>query len=221
MGRISDWPLVVLGQGLLGPAVPAAILFGFWAARRRFLEEPGPHVRTLGRVALVGVTVGWIGGLPLALQQVGVLGLDPMQAQMLSMPHMFTGVFCGVGYVALIALVAHRLQGRGRTDGVVVTALSATGKRSMSAYLAQSVLCAPLLTAWGMGLAAGMTSWTMFLFAVGVWLLTVAGAYALERAGRRGPAEVLLRRLAYRRTTRTLAPSTGEGEGSPQEHTTR
>lgn len=38
----------------------------------------------------------------------------------------------------------------------------------------------------------------MFLFAVGVWLVTVVAAHALERAGRRGPAEVLLRRLAYR-----------------------
>ncbi|WP_087098069.1 DUF418 domain-containing protein [Nocardiopsis sp. JB363] len=220
VGRISAWPLIVLGQGLLGLAVPAAILFGFWAARRRFLEEPGRHRRTLTRVAIVGITVGWLGGLPLALQQIGVLGLDPMQAQMLSMPHMFTGVFCGVGYVALIALVAHRIQEHGRTGGVVVTALSATGKRSLSAYLAQSVLCAPLLAAWGAGLAADMTSWTMFLFAIGVWLVTVVAAYALERAGRRGPAEVLLRRLAYRRATAAVTPSPGGDDLSPQEHTT-
>ncbi len=35
------------------------------------------------------------------------------------------------------------------------------------------------------------------LFAFAVWLVTVAGAYALERAGRRGPAEAVLRRLMY------------------------
>ncbi|MBR8744433.1 DUF418 domain-containing protein [Nocardiopsis sp. MG754419] len=207
LARISAWPLVVLGQGLLGLVVPTAILFGFWAARRSFLEEPGRHLRTLRLTAIVGITVGWLGGLPLALQQIGVLGLDPLQAQMLTMPHMLSGLFCGVGYVALIALVAHRFQERGRTDGVVLTALSATGKRSMSAYLAQSVLCAPLLAAWGLGLAAYLTSWTMFLFATGVWLVTVVAAYALERAGRRGPAEVLLRRLAYRPRTRPSAPA--------------
>jgi uncharacterized membrane protein YeiB len=37
------------------------------------------------------------------------------------------------------------------------------------------------------------------LVAVGTWLLTVAAAFWLDRAGRRGPAEVLLRRLTYRK----------------------
>ncbi|MER6626311.1 DUF418 domain-containing protein, partial [Streptomyces sp. NPDC000931] len=177
--RLLNWPLVSIGQGLLGLVVPTAILLGFWAARRRFLEEPGSHLRTLRRVAVVGIGVGWVGGLPEALTQVGVLDLTGDQGLMLTFPHMLTGLFGGLGYVALIALVAHRLQERGRTGGVVVTALTATGKRSMSAYLAQSVLCAPILAAWGLGLAAYMSSWTMFLYAVAVWLVTVAGAYAL------------------------------------------
>jgi uncharacterized protein len=65
---------------------------------------------------------------------------------------------------------------------------------------------------------------------VGVWLVTVAGAYALERAGRRGPAEVLLRRLAYRGTGRGSSegapggdgtgPPPGPGGGKGQERTT-
>lgn len=218
LGRISTWPLIVIGQGLFGLAVPAAILFGFWAAHRRFLEEPGRRLKALGWIAAVGVTVGWLGGLPLALQQVGVLGLDPMQAQMLTMPHMLTGLFCGLGYIALISLIAHRIQERGRAS-MVVSALSATGKRSLSAYLAQSVLCAPILAAWGLGLGAHLTSWSMFLFAIGVWLTTVLASYALERAGRRGPAEVLLRKCAYRRTDRpaVVSPREGAEPGSPRE----
>jgi uncharacterized protein len=75
--------------------------------------------------------------------------------------------------------------------------VSAVGKRSLSCYLAHSLLFAPVLAAWGLGLGEHLSSWTMALFAVGVWLLTVAGAYALERAGRRGPAEAVLRRLMY------------------------
>ena len=64
------------------------------------------------------------------------------------------------------------------------------------------MLCAPLLSAWGFGLGAVLGSAQLALFAIGVWLVTVIVAYALERAGRRGPAEVLLRRLVYgRRTT--------------------
>jgi uncharacterized membrane protein YeiB len=38
----------------------------------------------------------------------------------------------------------------------------------------------------------------MATFAVGVWLVTAVAAYHLERTGRRGPAEVVLRRLVYR-----------------------
>ncbi|WP_017590394.1 DUF418 domain-containing protein [Nocardiopsis ganjiahuensis] len=219
--RVATWPLVTVGQGLLGLAVPTAILLGFWAARRRFLEEPGRHLNLLRVVAVTGISVGWLGGLPMALAQIGVWDLSATQGQMLTMPHMLTGLFCGIGYVALIALIAHRLQERGRTPGVVVTALSATGKRSLSAYLAQSVLCAPVLAAWGLGLAAHMSSWTMFLYAVGVWLVTVAAAYAMERADRRGPAEVLLRRLSYRRTAGAAGPPPGKApEGESQERTT-
>jgi uncharacterized protein len=84
----------------------------------------------------------------------------------------------------------------------VVTALAAVGKRSLSCYLAQSVLFAPVLAAWGLGLGAHLHSATMALYATGVWLATVVLAYLLERAGQRGPAEVLLRRLAYRRPVR-------------------
>lgn len=211
--RLLTWPLLSLSQGLVGLAVPTAILLGFWAGRRRILEEPGRHPVLLRRVALVGIGVGWLGGLPTGLAQVGVWGLSPPQNSMLSMPHMVTGLAGGVGYVALITLVSHRLQERGRADDVMVVALSATGKRSLSAYLAQSLLCAPLLAAWGLGLGAGLTSWSMFLFAVGVWSMTVVAAYALERAGRRGPAEVLLRRLAYRRPERRSAGGDTTAEG--------
>ncbi len=219
--RVATWPLVSVSQGLLGLAVPAAILFGYWAGRRRFLEEPGRHLRLLRTVAVAGISVGWLGGLPMALTQVGVWELSGAQGMMLTMPHMLSGLFCGVGYVALIALVAHRLQVRGRDRGVVVTALSATGKRSLSAYLAQSVLCAPILAAWGLGLGEYMSSWTMFLYAVGVWLVTVVAAYAMERANRRGPAEVLLRRLSYRRTTgAATAAAEGTAEGEFQERAT-
>lgn len=218
--RIMTWPLTALGQGLLGLAVPAAILLGFLAARHRILEEPGHHRRFLRRTAVLGIAVGWLGGLPLALAQIELWDLAEAQGDFLTFPHMFTGLCGGLGYIALIALVAHRVQQRG--VGPIATAISATGKRSLSAYLAQSVLSAPILTAWGLGLGAHLTSWTMFLFAIGVWALTVVAAFALERAGRRGPAEVLLRRLTYRNGSGRPhgAPAPPPGGYSGQTHTT-
>ncbi|GHC81040.1 hypothetical protein GCM10007079_20420 [Nocardiopsis terrae] len=55
-----------------------------------------------------------------------------------------------------------------------------------------------MLAAWGLGLGAHLSSWSASLLAVLTWGATVAGAAALERVDRRGPAEVLLRRLTYR-----------------------
>ncbi|MEV4037123.1 DUF418 domain-containing protein [Streptomyces umbrinus] len=190
-------------------------LLGFWAARRRVLEEPGRHRTLLRRTAVIGITVGWLGALPAALAHVGALDV-PADAQSeegaLTLLRDVTGNAAGLGYVAAVALFVHWWSSRrarvgagaGADAGVevgvgatVVTAVSAVGKRSLSCYLAHSLLFAPVLAAWGLGLGEHLSSWTMALFAVGVWLITVAGAYALERAGRRGPAEAVLRRLMY------------------------
>ncbi|MFE7273407.1 DUF418 domain-containing protein [Streptomyces sp. NPDC057623] len=193
-------PLALVGGGYL------VFLLGFWAARRRVLEEPGRHLRLLRRTAVGGITVGWLGGLPAALAHVGVLKV-PDEAQSeegaLTILRDVTGNAAGIGYVAAAALFAHwwtqRRAGRpGGWGGRAVVAVSAVGKRSLSCYLAHSLMFSPLLAAWGLGLGEHLTSATMVVFAVAVWSVTVAGAYALERAGRRGPVETLLRRLAYR-----------------------
>ncbi|MFC7326540.1 DUF418 domain-containing protein [Marinactinospora rubrisoli] len=196
--RIGIWLVIMVTQGFVLLAVPVAVLLAFWAARHRVLEEPGRHLPLLRAVAAGGITLGWVSAVPHALDHVRVLEVSAGATEAFVTPLGLTGLLAGLGYVAAFALVAHRIGSRG-AHGRVVTALSAVGKRSMSAYLAQSVLCAPLLSAWGLGLGGSFGSWQMAAFAVGVWLVTVAGAYALERAGRRGPAETALRRLAYPR----------------------
>ncbi|WP_026119945.1 DUF418 domain-containing protein [Nocardiopsis potens] len=195
--RISTWPVIVLGQGLLGLTVPVAILLAFWAARRRVLEEPWNHLRLLRATAAVGIPAGWLGGLPYALDHVGVLDVPASADWVFALTQMSTGLLCGLGYVALFGLIGARLHGR--APGPVGGAVAAVGKRSLTCYLAQSVLCAPLLSAWGLGLGGVLGSAAMALFAAGVWLATVLLAVGLERSGRRGPAEAALRRLAYRR----------------------
>ncbi len=197
--RIATWPTVVIGQGLLTLAVPTAIVLAFWAARRRILEEPWHHLPLLRRTAVVGIAVGWLGPVPNALIHLGLITVPEAAVWVFSIVQLATGLVGGIGYVALFGLIGARL--RGRPLGRFGTAVSAVGKRSMSCYIGQSVLCAPILSAWGLGLGAHLGSASMALFAVGVWLATLAFAVLLERAGKRGPAEVALRRLAYRRTT--------------------
>jgi uncharacterized protein len=196
--RLGTWLFVTLA-GTVSFGGHAVMLLGFWAARRRVLEEPGNHLRMLRWTAVVGLAIGWLGGLPAALAHIGVLEVPPAAVSEQGALRLLadgTGLAAGLGYVALFGLLAHRLPQWARRHPAVV-AVAAVGKRSLSCYLAHSLIFAPLLAAWGLGLGALLGSATMAAFAVGVWLVTVVGAYAMDRAGQRGPAEVLLRRLAY------------------------
>ncbi|ANY05264.1 DUF418 domain-containing protein [Pseudonocardia sp. HH130630-07] len=194
--RLALWAVLTPAQGVLGLAVPAAVLLGMWSARRRVLERPQDHLRLLRVTAVAGIAVGWGAGLPHALAHTGVVGGLDGVLWMFSGLQMATGVACGIGYVAVFGLIGHRLAGR--APGPVSSAVTAVGKRSLSCYVGQSVLCAPVLAAWGLGLGASLGSAGMALYAVGVWLVTLVFAVLLERRGAPGPAEVLLRRLTYR-----------------------
>ncbi|MBR8741206.1 hypothetical protein DSY14_05600 [Nocardiopsis sp. MG754419] len=193
--RLPTWVLTLF-SGLITLALPTAFLIGLLAARHRLLDEPARHLPLLRRLAVVGITIGWLAGALIALQHVGVIGTAyaPVVAEL----HVFTGIFAGVGYAALFGLVAHGLAGRGPRRSLPVRALVSLGRRSLSGYLAQSVVWGLFLAAWGLGLGVHLSSWSAVLVAVVTWLATVAGAHALDRAGRRGPAEVLLRTLTYR-----------------------
>lgn len=189
--RTLAWPGVTAATLVLGTA-PIAMLLGVWAARRRVLDEPGRHLRLLRWTAGAGIAIGWTGGLPLALMEA--------PGGVIVWLHSMCGLPCGVGYAAAFGLLAHAMSAR-RRRAIPVVALAAVGRRSLSCYLTHSVIFAPLLAAWGLGLGAHLTSATMALFATGVWLTTVFGAYLLESTGKPGPAEAVLRRLIYRPTS--------------------
>ena len=197
--RLLSWSVITPAQALIGLVVPITVLVAILAARSRVLEDPGAHLPALRRTAFIGIGIGWGVGIVAAAQNADLLGVSRGMDSGIAAVHGLAGMFCGVGYVAAFGLVAARLEARGipsRTAG----ALQAVGKRSLTFYLAQSVVFAPLMCAWGLGLGAHLSSWSIALIAVATWLLTVALAVLLERAGRRGPAEVLLRRLAYPRS---------------------
>jgi uncharacterized protein len=199
LARLQFWPFLVLFQGLVTLVIPIMLLLAFWAARQRILEEPGRHLPLLRRVAVVGLAVGWSFGLVHAIDHIGP-GLVPEQVfWVFSASQSASGLFGGLGYVALFGLIGHRIAARNQPLGAGTVAVTAVGKRSLSCYLAQSMICAPVLAAWGLGLGGVFGSAEAALFAVGVWVLTVVLAYAQERAGQRGPAEVLLRQLVYPR----------------------
>ena len=174
-------------------------MIGIWAARRRLLENPGEHLALLRKVAFWGIGVGVLGGVPAALIDVEVWQPGRTVDLGVSWLHLVTGYAGGFGYAAAIALISRRVGDRSdRPAGPVATALAATGQRSMTSYLLQSLAWAIIVPPYALGLGASLTDAQAVGIGTGVWLVTVLLAELQRRAGfRQGPAEWLLRRMTY------------------------
>lgn len=199
--------LVVATPVLVGSLVPLAAV-GVLLGRRRVLEDPAAHLPLLRTLALVGMPVSVLGALPLVLAAVGAIAADPVALYLLGVLHGATGVGGALGLLGLVGwAVAARARRGHPAPGPGLGALVAVGRRSMTCYLLQSVLFAILLEPWSLGLGVGAGTARIALIAIGVWLVTVAVSVALERAGRAGPAEWAIRRLAYGRPSAGPAPA--------------
>ncbi|MEU8301889.1 DUF418 domain-containing protein [Micromonospora sp. NPDC048909] len=197
--RVTEWPATVL---TMLPMI-LFIWIGAWAARRRLLDDPARHRRLLRRGAAIGLTVAVLGGLPMALLAGGFLHVDAATGGHAKLLYESAGLFGGIGYASLFGLLALRVSTwpAGARRHLPITALAALGRRSLSGYLVQSVAWLVLASPFALALGDRLGSPTFVAAgcAVLVWLATLAGAYLLHRRARRGPAEVLLRRLAYGR----------------------
>jgi uncharacterized membrane protein YeiB len=161
------------------------------------LDRPWEHRAALRRIAGIGIPVGLLGGLPFALTVGGYWNPSTGVNFLLGLLHASSGVAAGAGYVALFGLWAVARRNLGRTGAVA--ALAATGERSLTCYLWQSLVLAPVLSAWGLGLGDDIGTAAAYGLALAVWASSVLLAVALSQAGSRGPAEKLLRRLSYPR----------------------
>ena len=191
--RAVEW--VAAPFGLL-PVVTAALV-GVVAARHRVLEDPVAHLRLLRRTATTGLVLAVAGGLPSGLivgGWVAAPGVAP--SCVLATLHAVTGVAGGLGMAAAVGLLARRPRVR---TSRAVAAVAATGRRSLSAYLSQSVVFVLLLTLPLGGLGAHLGTFSAAVVALAVWVLAVLGSAGLDRAGRQGPAEWLMRRLLHQR----------------------
>ncbi|HWS39108.1 MAG TPA: DUF418 domain-containing protein [Actinoplanes sp.] len=195
--------LFVAGLGPIGflPLFAAGLLAG----RVRLLERPDQFRRLLPAVAVTGAGIAVAGAQPIALMLAGVITPPAQPVQELAGAlHSGTGMLGGIGYAALFALSARRWaadqQTPGRRPGALVTAIAATGQRSMSCYLMQSVTWAVVFTPFLLNLSGTLTVTTTALLATATWSLTVLIADRMRRSGIRGPFENLTRHLTYRGT---------------------
>jgi len=187
---------IAIGAPILAITASGAFLFGIWAARRKLYEQPEQHRQTLRRIVAIGVPLSFLGGVPLALYTSGLLTATDARIIPVAGLHALTGFAGGPAYAALIVLWSTRVR---RTP--LVTAIQATGQRSLTSYLTQSVVWTIVFAPFLFDLGHRMTLWQSVLLAVATWSLTVCVADLMRRRGSRGPFEVLLRRLTYRRQT--------------------
>lgn len=176
-GNLAMWVIVAPATVLTSMVLPS-VLLGAWLAGRGPVERPEGYRGRLAVVVLGGLVV------PVA----GALFADGSRV-FVAWHQGVGGVLAGVGYLALIALVA-----AGRT-GVPGRVLAATGKRSLSAYLAQTVLMALTAGVLRLGGVDSLALGWQLVVAGAVWAVTVLLCGVAERYGVRGPAERLLRQL--------------------------
>lgn len=191
--RVRDWFTA-------WPVLPyylAPMLLGVLAARRRILEEPARHAALLLVTISGGFALSILSGLPEAL-----IALGRWQPANEPAWDTFTtlgeagGIAGGIALAALSALLAHRAGGSGALH-FLLEPLRCLGRRSLSGYLFQSLAFLLIFPAYTLGLGgkAGVTA--CYLVALAVWAVSLLLAVMLERAGRTGPGEWLLRRAAY------------------------
>jgi uncharacterized protein len=186
----------MLLTALLVPYLPL-VLGGLLLQRAGWLQHPAEHRPALRRGFRAGMLVNVASSLPVALIAAGVWHPGPVLAVTAAWLTAVGGMVAGFGYICGFALLALRWSERGRRG--LPGALAALGARSLSGYLGQSLVMVPLLAPWGLALGDGLGYLGAYGVAVTAWAVTLAAAVAMDRAGMRGPFEVLLRRLVYRR----------------------
>lgn len=172
-----------------------ALLVGFLMYREGLVTNPAQHCRALKRWCVAGGIVAVGVGLPWGL---GLIGLLPGPlTQALGCLNAGLGVVTGPALLSAILLVARRWEGVHAP--APIGWLAALGRRSLSGYVAQSILFVVLVQPFALALLPASGAAGSAAAAVAIWALTVAGAVMFEWLGWPGPLEWVHRRLAYGR----------------------
>ena len=208
LASLGNWLGATIATVLMSLVVPC-VMIGVGVARWGLLQDPRGRGALLSGIAACGLGIGVLGGLPFALMQVdwAFVGSAAWSYPLFNA----SGVAGACGWLALLALVG---GGPRENLGTVCAFLSAFGRRSMTAYLSQTVLFVLVFSVLG---ACGVRSLGVAvpgLIALGVWALIGLGCVIAEAFGSsRGPAEWALRWLvaksAKKRPMPTFVPVPG------------
>ena len=192
--NVNGWFFTALSAAFTTMILPAAFL-GARLADTDLIAHPERHRGLLTVAGIGGLALGALGALHELL--VPLTSAQPWAAD--SALIMVLGLAGGCGWLAVLALYAGGPTSDNRLTGLR-RLLSNVGRRSMTAYLSQTVMfagifvIAPRLT--GRSVSPGLVA--SAAVAVMVWLTTVVLCAVLERLGMPGPFEVLLRAAVAR-----------------------
>ena len=202
--NISGWIFALFAQFLITLIVPAAVI-GARLADTDIIIHPERHRGLLMAMGIGGLTLGIGGALHSALTK--VMSIPAWSWDFVTKEFFGLGGACG--WLALLALYAGGPREGGGLTGLRRLA-SAVGRRSMTAYLSQTILfgfifvIVPLLVT-GERLWLGQAG--AALVAVMVWLVTVVLCAVLDRGGHAGPFETLLRTAVARSERKRPRPA--------------
>ena len=201
---LGNWLGATIATVLMSLVVPCVMIgVGVGVARWGLLQDPRGRGALLSGIAACGLGIGVLGGLPFALMQVD-WAFAGSAAWSYPLFHA-SGVAGACGWLALLALVG---GGPRENLGTACAFLSAIGRRSMTAYLSQTVLFILIFSVLG---ACGVRSLGVAvsgLIAAGVWALIGLGCVIAEALGSsRGPAEWALRWLVAKSARKRPMPS--------------
>lgn len=216
----GSWIVSTLLTPLTSLVVPC-VMIGVGVARWGALQDPRGHRGALCVIAGVGLLVGALGALPYALGQ-----LDWAQVWSVGGTYVLfhaTGVAGACGWLALLALVgggpreapaqvgeapAQVGEAPRQELGAVRSFLSAIGRRSMTAYLSQTLLFTVVFLTLGLTGVESVGVAVAGLIALGVWAVIGIGCVVSDIVGAtRGPAERVLRWLVARTASALPLPA--------------
>ncbi|MUV38811.1 hypothetical protein JNUCC1_02682 [Lentibacillus sp. JNUCC-1] len=193
LDRLISIPIIPLFNHIFFPVIPI-VLMGIWLGNLNLLIKPHEHIKLLKQLTVGCLTISLVGAIPLVLIN-DVWFPSLFIAGVAYGIHVLTGFAGGVGYAALFGLLGLGIN----YNGVIVKAITAMGKRSLTFFVIHEVLIVILLSPIAFNLGAYLTVTTSVLLGIVMWAVTLSVAYYMDCRQLEGPLEKYMRYLTYKK----------------------
>jgi len=194
LDRLISIPIIPLFNHIFFPVIPS-VLIGVWLGNLNLLIKPHDHIKLLKQLTIGCLTISLVGAIPLVLINDGWFP-SLFIAGVAYGIHILTGFAGGVGYAALFGLFGLGIK----YSSVIVEAITAMGKRSLTFFVIHEVLIVIILSPIAFNLGAFLSVTTSVLLGIFMWAVTLSVAYFMDRHQIEGPLEKYMRYLTYKKS---------------------